>query len=263
MRNSFGSLTLGVFNALVYAFLLLPVLVTIAVAFNPTSSMTFPPSSLSLRWFNAALNNMPMINSLYTSVVLALIASAISLGLGMLAAFAIVRYRFAGKELVQMALVSPMIVPAIVIGISLLQYFTIIGLGDSFQRLVLGHILIALPYTVRSVSASLYGFDRSLEQASLVMGASYPKTLYRIVVPMIKPGVIAATLFAFITSFDNVVVSMFLIGPKTMTLPVSIMMYMEWKFDPSVAAISTLLILMTAVIVIAAERVTGLGKTRI
>jgi putative spermidine/putrescine transport system permease protein len=154
------------------------------------------------------------------------------------------------------------VVPSLIIGVSLLQAFSLAGFGDSLQRLILGHLILTLPYTIRSISACLYGMDRSIEEASLVMGASPARTFRRILLPLLRPGIVVASLFAFIVSFGNINVSIFLISGFTVTLPVRILTYMQWQFDPSIAAISTVLVAMTLIVLVVAERTLGLTRLR-
>jgi putative spermidine/putrescine transport system permease protein len=154
---------------------------------------------------------------------------------------------------------SPMILPGIITGVALLQYFTAIGLARSFTRLVLAHVVICLPYAIRSVTASLRGLDPALEEASRTLGAGGLRTFVRIVLPLLRPGLAAAFIFSFVTSFDNVVVSIYLIGSDTVTLPIRILTYLEWQFDPSIAAISTIFIAVTIALVAAVELLSGAG----
>jgi putative spermidine/putrescine transport system permease protein len=142
----------------------------------------------------------------------------------------------------------------------MLQYFTAIGLVRSFPRLVLAHLVICTPYAIRSVSASLHGIDPSLEEASRTLGANSWRTFRRILLPLLRPGIVAAFIFSFITSFDNVVVSIYLIGADTITLPIRILTYLEWQFDPSIAAISTIFVLVTTAVVAVAEALTGMSR---
>ena len=140
------------------------------------------------------------------------------------------------------------------------MYCSLIGYSNFWMRLILGHIIVTIPYTIRSISASLYGVNRRLEEASLIMGANHAQTFKNVLLPLIKPGMIAGALLAFIISFDNVTVSLFLLGAKTVTLPVRIMLYLEWHIDPSVAAISTILIILTVITILIAEKIIGLAN---
>lgn len=260
MRSSSGNIFLSAYNLLFFAFLLFPVIIIVGISFSNSYAMDFPPQGYSLRWFQYIMNRQEFVNAFYISVTIAVITSIISLALGVLAALAIVRFKFWGKNFLESLFISPATLPTVIIGVSLLQFFSLIGYTNSWHRLILGHVLITIPFTLRSVSASLYGFDKSLEEASLVLGANHLKTFYKIVLPIIRPGIVVALIFAFITSFDNFTVSMFLINADTVTLPIRILTFLQWQFDPSVAAISTLLIILTFVVILVVEKVVGLGK---
>lgn len=260
MRNSPSKYLLITSNVIVYAYLFVPLLIVVGISFSPSYQMIFPPEGLSLRWFKYILDQKEFTQSFWVSVVVAFFASIFSLALGVLASLALVRYKFRWKTVIENIFMMPIILPTVVTGVALLQFFSIIGYYDFWTRLILGHIVITIPYTIRSISASLYGLSMSFEEASLVMGANYLQTFRNILLPLIKPGVIAGSLLSFIISFDNVTVSLFLIGSKTVTLPVRIMLYLEWQFDPSVAAISTILITLTVIGIVVAERIVGLAN---
>ncbi|MGH2520629.1 MAG: ABC transporter permease, partial [Chloroflexota bacterium] len=180
--------------------------------------------------------------------------------LGILAALAMVRHQFFGKKLVDMLFVAPLVVPSLIIGVALLQFLSLAGVTDSFIRLVLGHTILTVPYTIRSIAACIYGMDPSLEEASLVMGAPPFKTFRRILLPLLRPGIVVACLFAFVISFGNLTISVFMISANTVTIPVRIFDYMLYQFDPSIAAISTVLLAVTVIVLLIAERTFGLTK---
>jgi putative spermidine/putrescine transport system permease protein len=232
----------------------------IGISFGPTYQMVFPPQGLSLRWFKYILDQKEFVDSFFVSVVVAFFASLVALLIGILVSLAIVRYQFRWKTAIENIFMMPIILPTVVTGVAMLQFFSLVGYGDFWMRLILGHIIVTIPYTIRSISASLYGVNRRLEEASLIMGANPLQTFKNILLPLIKPGMIAGALLAFIISFDNVTVSLFLLGAKTVTLPVRIMLYLEWHIDPSVAAISTILITLTVITILIAERIVGLAN---
>ena len=260
MTNSLNKVSLALCNVIVYAFLFIPLLIIVATSFSPTYQMVFPPAGLSLKWFKYILDQKEFIQSFYVSVIVAFFASLAALIIGVLVSLAIVRHSFRGKTVIENIFMMPVILPTVVTGVAMLQFFSIIGYHDFWMRLIIGHIIITIPYTIRSISASLYGFNRRLEEASLILGANHLQTFTRVLLPLIKPGIIAGALLSFIISFDNVTVSLFLIAAKTVTLPVRIMLYLEWHIDPSVAAISTILILLTVITIIIAEKIVGLAN---
>ncbi|MDA8186933.1 MAG: ABC transporter permease [Dehalococcoidales bacterium] len=262
MRSSSANILISLWVLAFYVFLMVPILIIVAISFTSSYSVDFPPAGFSLRWFDYIMNRKEMVNAFWISVTIAAITSVVSLILGLLSSLAIVRFKFPGKSSLESLFMAPATLPTVILGVALLQFFSVAGVGDSFNRLVLGHVIIAIPFTLRSISASLYGFDRSLEEASLVLGSNHLKTFYKIVLPVIKPGIIVAVIFAFIASFDNFTISMFLINANTVTLPVRILTYLEWQFDPSVAAISTVLIALTFIVIMLLEKAVGLGNAR-
>jgi putative spermidine/putrescine transport system permease protein len=212
-----------------------------------------------LRWFRYLAGRDEFIDAAIVSAQVAALSSFGAVVLGMLASLALVRARVPGHTLIESLLMGPLVLPGIITGVALLQFFTIIGLLQSFERLLLGHLVIGTPYAIKSISACLYGIDPSLEEASRTLGASPWRTFRRILLPLLRPGLIAAFIFSFVTSFDNVVVSIYLIGADTVTLPVRILTYIEWQFDPSIAAISTIFIVVTTVLVVVSDRLAAGG----
>jgi putative spermidine/putrescine transport system permease protein len=249
-------------NVLVYALLLFPLVVVVAVSFTSGAGVDFPPPGLSLRWFEYIAHRPEFISGTINSLVLAIVATFLALVLGVLAALGMVRHRFRGKGVLEALFLAPLVVPSLIIGVSLLYFFSTIGFVDSFSRLVLAHLILTVPYTIRSVSATLYGLDPSYEEASRVMGAGQWRTFRKVLLPMLRPGIVVAALFAFIVSFGNFNLSIFLINGNTVTLPVRIFTYLGFQFDPSIAAISTVLLVGTVVVLAIAERTVGLTRVR-
>jgi putative spermidine/putrescine transport system permease protein len=260
VRASFSSRLQVAYNALFYAFLLAPIGIVLVASLNSGSDLSFPPQGFSLRWFRYIAGRHEFLSATYVSFKLAMAASVVSIAIGLLASLAIARERFRGKDVVESLLMGPLVLPGIITGVALLQFFTLTGLGNSSLRLFLGHVVICTPYAVRSVSSCLYGIDPDLEEASYVMGANAWRTFRKVLFPLLRPGLMAAFLFTFVTSFDNVVVSMYLVGAETVTLPIRIMTYLEWQFDPSIAAISTVFIAITITLVVIGERMSGMSK---
>lgn len=259
MKISFSRSALAIYVGLVFAFLLAPLAIVVVFSFSDDAAFTFPPAGFSLRWFSYLRGRDEFLTSALVSAQVALLASAGAVVLGLLASLALVRYRIPGKQAIEAAVMSPLALPGIITGVALLQFFSAAGLMQSFVRLVLAHVVICTPYAIRSISATLHGIDPSLEEASRVLGANRWTTFRRIVLPLLQPGLLAAFIFSFITSFDNVVVSIYLIGADTVTLPVRILTYLEWQFDPSIAAISTILIVITTLLVVLAEAIGGVS----
>ncbi len=246
--------------ALVYLLLLGPFLVIIIVSFGADSNMAFPPTGFSLRWYQKVLTVRMFRDAFWTSLWLALASTATALALGIPAAYALVRFRFPGHGAVEVALSSPAVVPGLVVGFALLRFFVLVGNLPVFPGLYLGHTAILLPYTVRVVSSSLRNFAVDVEEAAVSLGAPRLRAFASVVLPNIRAGVAAAFILAFITSFNDVPVSLFLTGPGVTALPVQMLVYMEYYFDPTIAALSSVLIVITVAIVQAAERALGISK---
>jgi putative spermidine/putrescine transport system permease protein len=251
---------LRVWVALVFGFLMLPVVVIALASFSRTSYLTVPPRGLTLRWFTAVLGDAEYLQAIGFSLLLALVATVGALGTGVAASFALIRRRVPGGGLVSALLNAPLVFPAVVVGVALLQFYAMVHLNGTFVGLALAHMVITVPYVVRAVTASLQGIDPELEHAARVLGASGPIAFFTVTLPLIRPGVAAGALFAFIVSFDNVPVSIFLLGSGQMTLPVKIFTAIEYGVDPSIAAISTLLIVLTGVGLAVAERWIGFHR---
>jgi putative spermidine/putrescine transport system permease protein len=255
-----GVLVVG--NVLVYAILLFPLLVVVTISFTSGAGVDFPPPGWSLRWFEYIAHRPEFVSGAINSLILAVVATILALILGIVASLAMVRYQFRFKPAFEALFLAPLVVPSLIIGVALLYFFSLIGFVDSFQRLVLAHLILVVPYTIRSISASLYGLDSSYEEASRVMGAGEWRTFQKVLLPMMRPGLVVAALFAFIVSFDNFNLSIFLINGNTVTLPVRIFTYLGFQFDPSIAAISTVLLIATVAVLVVAERTVGLTRLR-
>jgi putative spermidine/putrescine transport system permease protein len=254
----------GLFLVLVtaiFVFLLAPLVIVLAVSVNPGSVAQFPPTGLSLRWYVQALQSDLFRGAMINSLLLAAASALVSTVIGTAAALALVRARFPGKPALEALLLSPLVVPGIVLGIALLAGFAAIGFRDALWRLLLAHVLLTLPYCIRTVMISLQRLDPVLEQAAETLGASAWRVFAEVTLPLIRPGMLAGGLFAFVMSFDNVPVSVFLTSAETTTLPLAIISYLEYNFDPSVAAISSVLIILMLLLALLLERVAGLRRT--
>jgi len=219
-----------------------------------------PPQGLTLRWFAAVLQDAEYLRAIAFSVVLAAIATVGSLVAGVGASYALLRHRVPGASVVSALLNAPLIFPGVVIGVALLQFYALLHVNGTFVGLALAHMVITVPYVVRAMLASLQGIDVELENAARVLGASGPVAFFTVTLPLARPGIAAGALFSFIVSFDNVPVSIFLLGASHMTLPVKIVSAIEYGVDPSIAAISTMLIVVTGLGLAAAERWIGFHR---
>jgi putative spermidine/putrescine transport system permease protein len=246
-------------TAAIYLFLLLPILVVAVASLNDAPSLAFPPSRLSLRWFHAFLTSADFGRATWISLEVAAATALVSVGLGTAAAHAIGRHRVPGRSVILQFLTSPLILPGIVIALALLQLYAQLGVTPSAASLVAGHVVVALPYAVRTMHAAFAAYDTTLDDAAATLGARPLRTFFRVTLPVIKPSVVAAAVFTFAISFSNIMVSVFLIGPGTTTLPVRMYNYIEFSNDPTIAAISTVVVLATFLVVWVLHRTIGLG----
>lgn len=244
-------------RALVYSMLAAPALLVVVSSFTNSETMNFPPQGVSLRWYQAAFANDLFMSALWTSTYIAILVAAIALLIGFAAAFAINRYSFPGKMLLRGLAFSPLIVPAVVLGIGLLQLFAWLDLTQTIYPLLLGHLVLAIPYVVRTILASLDLYDQQLEQAAMNLRATPLRVIRCITLPLIMPGLLSAAIFAFVTSFGNVTVSSFLTYGGHVTLPVQIFAYVDTSYDPLVAAVSSLMIIVTLFVILTIERLIG------
>ncbi|WP_293859889.1 ABC transporter permease [uncultured Alsobacter sp.] len=244
--------------AVVYLFLLGPLVVVVGSSFSTTTFLTFPPQGLSLRWYENALANGAFRASFVTSMQVAVGGTFLALLVGIPAAYAMARRRQALPGFLGLFFVLPILIPEIVTGFSLLRLAAVqVGI-PVLPALILGHALLVLPYCVRVVGASLATFDFSAEEAAISLGCPPLKTFFTVVLPNIRSGIIAAFVLAFITSLNDVSISVFLTGPGISTLPIQILTYVEQFFDPTVAAVSVLLMVLTVAVMAIVERTLGL-----
>ncbi|MDQ4112024.1 MAG: ABC transporter permease [Actinomycetota bacterium] len=243
-----------------YVIMILPILFVVATAFTAGRTLRFPPEGLSLRWFGEALAYRPFVGALASSVEIALLATMLALLVGIPATLAIHRGRIPGKALVENLFLSPLIVPELVVGLALFQQFIVGFRIDNWPVLLTGHTALLLPYAVRVTGAALAGADPALEEAARGLGASPMRTFWTITLPVLRPGIFSAALLSFITSFNNVPLSLLLQSRDTQTLPITMLDYVQQSYDPMVAATSTLILAATVVIAVIAERTVGFTK---
>ncbi len=258
--QTIGKFLLRSWKVIIVLFIVLPLPLVILSSFSESSIITFPPTGFSLRWYAGLLERTEYVKSFFLSLKLALISVVISLSVGTLASLALARYDFRGKELMRSIFLSPLSLPAVIVGIALLRFLAYMQWVATFQGLMVAHLVLTTAYVVRTVSASLVGFDLSIEEAARDLGASAFYTLRKITLPIIKPGLIVAGIFSFIVSFDETTVSIFITGGRTITLPVRIFSQLEYGLDPTVTAVSSLLILMSVTALLLIGKVFGLEK---
>jgi putative spermidine/putrescine transport system permease protein len=264
--RSLGRLALNGAAAVSMAYLLLPLFFVTWLAFFAQEIPSFPPDGYSLKWFRTIPGNDRFVSGFILSLQVATVATLIGIAIGVPAAVCLVRSKFAGREAVSSLLLLPLVVPGIVLGIALYVFhveatiLTDLNIIGSIGGLITGHVLIVIPWTVRLVTASLVGMDRSIEEAAQSLGADRLTTFRRITLPSILPGMVAAAMFGFISSFGNLEMSLFLVGPGRTTLPIAILQYLEWKIDPTIAAVSVLQIVFIAGAMLLTDRFVKISR---
>ena len=246
--------------ASVYLFLIAPILVIIPLSFNSQPYFTFTPEMLtlnpeafSLRWYIDLFESDQWARAIRNSFIIGIFSTLLATTLGTIAALGLSKSNMPGRTVVMIVLLSPMIVPVIITAAGMYFFFTSIGLGQTFLGLILAHTVLGTPFVVITVTATLSGFDRSLMRASASMGASPTGTFFNVVVPLIAPGVISGALFAFITSFDEVVAVLFLSGASQRTVPRQMWAGIREQISPTILAVATLLILVSVLLLIVLE----------
>lgn len=236
--------------AAVYVFIFAPIVVTAAVSFNAANQSRFPPVGFSLRWWREALDPrwlQPLTFSIELAAISALVATILGMGL----AFGLVRHRFPGRDLVATLSLGPLALPALVTGIALLQLLNLAGVGAlyGFPALVIGHVVICLPFTVRTTAIGLQALPPRVEHAAYSLGATPMAALFRVTLPLIKSGVFAGAVFAFIQSFTDYSVSLFLSKPGASTISVTILGFLDFGFTPTLAAIAVITMIVPLVLI--------------
>lgn len=261
-----ASLALKAAVAAGFLFMLLPLVLVLWLSFFSDALLAIPPSGYSLRWYQNIFSHSEFINGFLLSLRVAAISTIVGLLVSVPASLAIVRGRFPGRGVVMNLLTAPLTVPAIVIGAALyvafieIEVLSGIPLAGSSAGLAAAHVLITIPWCVRLITANLAGLDRSAEEAALSLGASPLATLALVTLPMIWPGVVAAALFSFVTSFGNLELSLFLVAPGETTLPIAILQYLQWKIDPTIAAVSVVQIVIIGVGLLVTDRFVSLTR---
>jgi putative spermidine/putrescine transport system permease protein len=249
-----------------FGFILLPIVLLLWLSVFRNEILALPPDGYSLRWYAALFTQPQFLSGFRTSLEVALIATFCGLLVTLPASFALTRGRFPGRESVLQLLMSPLIVPAIVTGASLYMTFieveiaSDIGLVGTLPGLAGAHVMITIPWSTRLVTANLVGVDRAIEEASLSLGARPLTTALKVTLPLIWPGVVAAALFSFVVSFGNLEISLFLVAPGETTLPIAILQYLEWKVDPTIAAVSALQIAVIGAGLLLTNRFVNLAR---
>jgi putative spermidine/putrescine transport system permease protein len=236
---------LRLFNALMVAFVLAPILLVVWMSFTPEAFFSPPLTNFSLRWYREALSYPDFLNAFVLSSELAAIASLVTVALCFLAAYGLVRCPVPGAGLLMSFFISPLVVPAVVFGIAMLQFVNQLGLYNRLVGLVLAHVVIVTPYAIRTLHATLASVPEEVEWAAMCLGATRPRMMRAITLPLCARGLVTAFLFCFLLSFSEVTMTLFMTGPAYQTLPVRIYNYLTDRIDPTVAAVSSLVIVVS------------------
>lgn len=247
--NRFGRAVLFCFTALICLFLILPNIIVLPISFSPTFVMEFPPRGLSLQWYETYLTQPGWVAATITSFKVGVAVMVISVVLGSLAAYGLVRGDFRGKQILNSLVILPMIVPHLIIAIAIYRIFSPLGLVGSYPGLVLAHVVVALPFVFIIMTAALRSQDVQYERAAINLGAGRITALRLVVFPMVKPAVISSSLFAFLISFDELMIALFLSSPTMSTLPKKLWDGIRLEITPTLAAVSTILIVVSVIII--------------
>ncbi len=249
-----------IFHTVFILFLIAPLAAVVLVSFTDKGYLSIPTNGPSLRWFRAIFDYPGFIDAFWMSLYLGLASATFAIAVAIPAAIAIGRFRFTGRDAITGFFMSPLMIPAVVMGVSFLRFFNQIGLSGTFIGITMAHTILIMPYALRLVLASITGLPRDAEQAAATLGASRWTVFRRITLPLILPGIAGGWLLAFITSFDEVTMSIFVASPETMTLPVRMYHHIAQTIDPLIASISTVLIVVTVVLMLALDWFYGLDR---
>ncbi|WP_027909742.1 ABC transporter permease [Pseudomonas sp. URMO17WK12:I4] len=242
---------------LVLLFLVLPILVIVPLSFNSGTFLIYPMQGFSMRWYEDFFGSAGWMRALKNSMIIAPAATVLAMVLGTLAAIGLTRSEFRGKALLMSLLISPMVVPVVIVGVASYLFFAPLGLANGYLSLIVVHAVLGVPFVIITVSATLQGFNYNLVRAAASLGASPITAFRRVTLPLIAPGVISGALFAFATSFDEVVVTLFLAGPEQVTLPRQMFSGIRENLSPTIAAAATLLIGFSVLLLLVLEWLRG------
>ncbi|MGJ4881997.1 ABC transporter permease [Bradyrhizobium sp. HKCCYLRH3059] len=249
-----------IFHAVFVVFMVAPIVVVCWVAFTPEGFLSIPITSFSLRWFRALADYPEFVHAFGVSLWLGALSSCVALLFAVPAALAISRYRFRGRGALSALFLSPLMIPHVVLGIAFLRFFTSVGIGGTFVALVIAHVVVVFPFALRLTLAAATGMDRSIEMAAVSLGADGWTMFRRVTLPAILPGIVSGWMLAFIQSFDDLTMTVFLATPGTETLPVRMFLYIQDNIDPLVTSVSASVIAITMTVLIVLDRVYGLDR---
>lgn len=240
---------------LVLSLVIAPLVVVIGVSFNPSSQFMLSASAVSLRWYSEFFGRNEYIHALfYVSLPLAIAASVLATVVGSLAAIALVRFRLAGRDVLEAIFMLPILIPSILLGAALYLFLVRFNAAGTYGSLIIGHMLIGIPFVIRVVMAGLAGINPAIEEAAISLGCGKIAAFRRAVLPLLRSSLWSGAIFAFILSFSDINVALFLSGPNTNTLPLQIFSDIQWQGDPTIAAASTIQMVVVTSLILLAQR---------
>lgn len=263
-----GTIALRCITATVLLFLTVPLFIIVPISFTDSSLLIFPPPGLSMRWYQEFFTNPIWMRALKNSLIVGSAATVLATTLGTLGALVLTFSTIRFKTVIVATVISPMIVPIVVTAVAFYFFYAQIGLAGSYLGLILAHTVLGLPFVLITVMATLQGFDRNLLRAGASLGASPVRTFFVVVLPLILPGVLSGAIFAFATSFDEIVVALFLAAPEQRTLPRQIFSGIRETISPTIAAVATVLVVLSIAMLLTveglrrrSERLRGVGRS--
>ena len=254
--SSRASLLIAPVVGAIYLGLLAPLVVVIAVSFGPSAAFAFPPAGFTLHWFAEFFASDAYVRSFFrVSLVVGVLSGTIATLLGTAAAVGLVRFRFAGREALETFFLVPLLVPEILLAAALYLFYARLTIQASIWTLLCGHLVICTPYVIRSVTAGLVGMDPRLEEAAMSLGATRAQAFFKVTLPLLRSSLLSGAIFAFIISFSDINLALFLSGPQSTSLPVQIFSQIQWQGDPTIAAASTLQILIIGLLILIVQRI--------
>jgi putative spermidine/putrescine transport system permease protein len=249
------SLLLRSYVCFLLALVITPLVVVVAVSFNPTSQFMISLGAVSLRWYSEFFARAEYVHALFrVSLPLALAASALAVLVGSLSAVALVRFKWIGRDVVEAAFMLPILIPSILLGAALYLFFVRFDAAGTYASLVIGHMLIGIPFVMRVVMAGLAGINPAIEEAAVSLGCNRIAAFRRAVLPLLRSSLWSGAIFAFILSFSDINVALFLSGPNTNTLPLQIFSDIQWQGDPTIAAASTIQMVVVTILILLVQR---------
>ena len=260
VRLRLGITALWLLRIAAFVLLFAPIALVAGMSFGGDAYATFPPHSLSLKWYANVFRREEFISSFLTSLAIAVLVTPVAVTTGTMAAYGLWRRPGRGSRALESLFMSPVLLPLVVTGLAILVFISRTGIGTGIPAIVGAHVAITFPYAFRAVLSTLGRYDRRLDEAAASLKVGPVISFWHVTLPLIRPGIVARGMFAFVMSFDDFAATIFLIAPGTQTLPIAIYQYMEFNLDPTVSAVSTLLVVAATAGVLVVERLIGVDR---